>query len=129
MQIYSSRLMFCHSALSAIKLAPVLKSPADNIDQAGDYATFPLRLLPTPRCHTFPHANVLTFFKCYWLAVCVCVCVCVWFSSILTRFIYCNLQLNAWIVFSTYGPQEKPLNQCTFKVLQSPKAPELISLT
>lgn len=41
MQIHSSRLMFCHSALSAIKLAPVLKSPADNVAEDEIMLHFP----------------------------------------------------------------------------------------
>lgn len=45
MQIHSSRLMFCHSALSAIKLAPVLKSPADNVAEAEITLHFPSAFL------------------------------------------------------------------------------------
>lgn len=45
MQIHSSRLMFCHSALSAIKLAPVLKSPADTMAEAEITLHFPRAFL------------------------------------------------------------------------------------
>lgn len=50
MQIHSSRLMFCHSALSAIKLAPVLKSPADNVAEAEITLHFPCAFLHLHPC-------------------------------------------------------------------------------
>ena len=52
MQIHSSRLMFCHSALSAIKLAPVLKSPADNVAEAEITLHFPCAFLHLHPCHS-----------------------------------------------------------------------------
>lgn len=52
MQIHSSRLMFCHSALSAIKLAPVLKSPADNMAEAEITLHFPCAFLYLHPCHS-----------------------------------------------------------------------------
>lgn len=53
MQIHSSRLMFCHSALSAIKLAPVLKSPADNVAEAEIMLHFPCVFLHLHPCHSY----------------------------------------------------------------------------
>lgn len=46
MQIHSSRLMFCHSALSAIKLVCVLKSPADNVADEEIMLHFPCAFQP-----------------------------------------------------------------------------------
>lgn len=53
MQIHSSRLIFCHSALSAIKLAPVLKSPADNMAEAEIMLHFPCAYVHLHSCHSY----------------------------------------------------------------------------
>lgn len=65
MQIHSSRLMFCHSALSAIKLAPVLKSPADNVAEAEITLHFPCAFLHLHPCHS--HSEIyFTSSVLYW---------------------------------------------------------------
>lgn len=61
MQIHSSRLMFCHSALSAIKLAPVLKSPADNVAEAEITLHFPCAFLHLHPCHS--HSEIYFTFS------------------------------------------------------------------
>lgn len=60
MQIHSSRLMFCHSALSAIKLAPVLKSAADNVAEAEIMLHFPCAFLHLHSCQRYS-VNYFTF--------------------------------------------------------------------
>lgn len=61
MQIHSSRLMFCHSALSAIKLAPVLKSPTDNMAEAEITLHFPCVFLQLHPCHS--HSEIYFTFS------------------------------------------------------------------
>lgn len=61
MQIHSSRLMFCHSALSAIKLAPVLKSPADNVAEAEITLHFPSAFLHLRRRRCRRHHSDIYF--------------------------------------------------------------------
>lgn len=63
MQIHSSRLMFCHSALSAIKLAPVLKSPADNVAEAEITLHFPSAFLHLRRRHHHHHSDIYFTFS------------------------------------------------------------------
>lgn len=65
MQIHSSRLMFCHSALSAIKLAPVLKSPADNVAEAEITLHFPCAFSP-PASLPQPLRDLLYILSLHW---------------------------------------------------------------
>lgn len=63
MQIHSSRLMFCHSALSAIKLAPVLKSSADNVAEAEITLHFPSAFLHLHPRHS--HSEIYFTFSAF----------------------------------------------------------------